>query len=328
MVRYISLCFDVEDPYNEPEDDAVLQVVEALDSAGIRGSFCITGAKCLSLLSRDRKDVLAALRRHALGLHTYQHSVHPTLMELVEGASWEEGISAVRRSERPGYEAFVSAFGRNPSFWGGAGNTWTPHVVPFLDTCGIKAQCYGITHVPRGEVHRYMGKLTFPGRLGLNESELTQHESMEQALERNVQRLTAATCLWEEVFLGHTTRYRFAEYWDKRFYHGETTLSTSQTALRSKAEIEQMRRNFERFILRLSSQFEVKGLDELAQMEWTFRPLEKEELKESKAQTEANIRAVSRWIVHKPELDVEGVVREALARSDSLEIAVDVRRPC
>lgn len=325
MVRFISLCFDVEDPYNEPEDEAVLQVVEALDSARIRGSFCITGAKCISLLQRNRKDVLAALRKHAIGLHTYQHSVHPTLMELVEGVTWDEGLEAVRKSERAGFEAFVSAFGRNPSFWGGAGNTWTPHVVPFLDSCGIGAQCYGITHVPRGEVHRFMGKLTFPGRLGLNEAELTQQDSMELALERNIQRLTASRCLWEEVFLGHTTRYRLAEYWDKRFYHGENTLSASHTPPRSKAEVEQMRRNFERIVQRLSSQFEVRGLDELAKMNWTFRSLDKEERKESKSQTEANIRAVARWIVHKPELDVEGVVRETLARIDTLQVAVDVQ---
>ena len=77
----VILWFDTEDYLSPADDDATLRLCELLTQRGIRATFKIVGEKARVLEQRGRRDVLAALRKHAIGYHANFHSVHPTPTE-------------------------------------------------------------------------------------------------------------------------------------------------------------------------------------------------------------------------------------------------------
>ena len=165
-MRPVSVFMDVEDPINPLADPAALDIAQVFTNLSVKGSFCVTGEKCRSLISRDRRDILEAFKPHCLGLHTNTHSQHPTTMELLAEVSYEEGCRLALASEAKGFESFVSAFGREPSFWGGAGNTWSPEICHALGKLGIGAYSYALTQLPNEAVHRFNGVLGLPPSVG------------------------------------------------------------------------------------------------------------------------------------------------------------------
>jgi hypothetical protein len=159
---------DVEDPINPLADDAALDFARLFTDLGIKGSFCLTGEKCRTLLARCRSDVLRAFAPHSLGLHTNTHSFHPTTMELLADLPYEEGCEAAYNAEQPGLEAFQQAFDRTPAFWGGAGNTWSPEITDTLKRLAIPAYAYALTELPNNAVHRYNGVLAMPQSISVS----------------------------------------------------------------------------------------------------------------------------------------------------------------
>src|SRR5258708_770577 len=144
----VSVFMDVEDPINPLADDAALDLALLFTEIGVRGSFCLTGEKCRTILARGRTDVIEAFRPHCLGLHTNTHSYHPTTMELLADAAFDEGCLFALAAESMGYRSFVEAFKRKPAFWGGAGNTWSPEITEALKRLGIPAYSYALTELP------------------------------------------------------------------------------------------------------------------------------------------------------------------------------------
>src|SRR5947207_1348915 len=135
----VSVFMDVEDPFNPLADPAALDIAQLFSNLSVKGSFCVTGEKCRSLMARNRTDIIDAYKSHCLGLHTNTHSQHPTTMELLSDVTYEDGCRLAHESEKPGFDSFTEAFGRVPSFWGGAGNTWSPEITFALSELGIPA---------------------------------------------------------------------------------------------------------------------------------------------------------------------------------------------
>jgi len=95
------ICFDVED-YTSPEsagmDDIPKWLAEIMTDEGVTGSFFVIGEKARMMEKRGRKDVIEAMARHDIGSHTNFGSIHPTVTEILEHASWELGTEEMLKN--------------------------------------------------------------------------------------------------------------------------------------------------------------------------------------------------------------------------------------
>jgi len=102
---FLVLCFDVED-YTSPEsagmDEIPKWLAETMTDVGATGSFFVIGEKARSLEARGRRDVIEAMARHDVGSHTSLGSIHPTVTEILEHASFEAGEETMLENEGAG----------------------------------------------------------------------------------------------------------------------------------------------------------------------------------------------------------------------------------
>lgn len=330
----VSVFMDVEDPVNPAADDAALAVLKVFEEAGVRGSFCITGEKCRTLVSRGRQDVLDALRPHCLGLHTDTHSFHPTTMELLADAPYEEGCPLALAAESKGLAAFQMAFpeslstfnfplstsGRIPSFWGGAGNTWSPEIAFALRELGIPAFSYSLLQLPGDPIHRFLGTVALPQHLSVSEPEWADDGLAEAASRRVLASLSSSKTPWIGVFVGHPTKLRHRDYWDTPYFAGRTPPEPEFVEPLPLEVFERSLRNLGSFLAQLRSESEVIGVDALLASPLRFRPPTEPELAHFRQETPAWIRGAAKWPVHRPGLDPENIVRKTLAQASSLEV--------
>ncbi len=314
----VSVFMDVEDPINPLADDAVLDLVREFDEAEVRGSFCITGEKCRVLADRGREDVVDALRPHCLGLHTDTHSRHPTTMELLAELPFEEGCEAAFEAERRGFESFQGLFGRAPSFWGGAGNTWSPEITDALKRLGIPAYSYALTQVPGERVHRFNGVAAFPQHLSVSESEWAD-DALASAASARVFEALKGRMRWTGIFVGHPTRFRYPSFWDGAFFAGQTPSEVIKPLQPVCDEMyERARGNLLSFLCRLRSEASVVGLNEA--MPEGFRLADESERGFFREQTARTLHAAAGWPVHRTDLCADRIVEKTLALAHTLEV--------
>lgn len=321
MARWISLLMDVEDPINQASDDAALDCARILTEEGATGSLCITGEKVRRLHRLGRLDVLSALRPHAFGLHTNTHSYHPTTMELLEHRGWEEGCQTFVTDTAPGLEAFRSAFGKSPVFWGGAGNTWGPQVAGGLRDLGIPAYVYALPSPRFGRPYRFAGTRAFPGGIGIGESNYEDEGRFQAAMERALARVRSARTPWIEVFIGHPTRIRHKQFWDVGFFGGQTPSAPVLVEPYPERTYRQMLERFRRAIVMLRDLRPVLSLQEVLELPWEYRPASESEKGSVSRKWRKQLKAMAGWPVHKPGLDTAGIIALTMERLDSLEIA-------
>ena len=96
---YVVLWFDTEDYIEPASDDAALRIANDLTALGVRATFKVVGEKARVLESRGRRDVIAALSRHAIGYHSNWHSVPPTPSEYLSRMGFLEGAAEFERRE-------------------------------------------------------------------------------------------------------------------------------------------------------------------------------------------------------------------------------------
>lgn len=311
---------DIEDPINPLADDAALDFARLLTEHGVRASLCITGEKCRVLVERGRHDVLAALSVHCLGLHTDTHSVHPTTMELLESCTYEVGLKLAYEAEKRGLEKFQSAFCRNPVFWGGAGNTWSPEIAATLPSLGIPAYSYALTEVPGQQIHSFEGTLAFPQHRSVSEPDWIAGPNLSvlDEMERSQRP-------WTGLFVGHPTRFRYAAFWDAPYAKGRQPKIPEPTPPGSNQDYERAIENLGTFMTALKSRFEVVGLDsEIALLQRIERRTPTaEERGFFEAQTAANIRAAAKWPIRRQDLDPANIVAKTISRANLEIFALD-----
>lgn len=304
---------DIEDPINPLADDAALDFARLLSEHGVCGSLCITGEKCRLLVERGRHDVIAALSSHCLGLHTDTHSVHPTTMELLETCTFEVGRKLALGAETHGLEKFRTAFGRNPVFWGGAGNTWSPEIAAILPGLGIPAYSYALTEVPGQQIHSFERSIAFPQHLSISEPDWIAGSNLDilDEMERKHRP-------WTGLFVGHPTRFRYSAFWDAPYAKGRQPAIPEPTPPVSDQDYERAMENLGTFMTALKSRFEVVGLgSEIALLQGSERRKSTaDERAFFETQTAANIRAAAKWPIHREDLDPEHIVAKTISRQD------------
>lgn len=320
----LSLFFDVEDPYLPENDDAALDVVKCFDDANIRGCFCITGEKCRVLVERGRTDVIEALKRHSLGLHTNTHSVHPTTMEALESSGWEDGVAIALASEGEGVAKFERAFGRKPEFWGGAGFTWGPQVAGALAELGVPSYVYALTEVPGKRIHRFENCIGFPLAAVVPDTVYEKPFLVPTMISLHLRRkLRGLQSNWCGVLMGHPSRLRSTAYFDESFAQGINPESYNAPALKSQASYLRVLKNLRATLKALSTQFQIVGVDDELNNAMHFRSLTIDEMVYARSATIHNIRKrASEWPTHKPSLSTEKIESVTLDRINSLQILV------
>lgn len=131
----IVICFDVEDyitPESEGMDDLPKWMAEIMTEEGVTGTFFVIGEKARSMEKRGRRDVIAAMARHDIGSHTNDGSIHPTITERLEKASWDEGVATILESESAGFDDLERIFGQRPVNLGRHGGSYGPQLVAAL----------------------------------------------------------------------------------------------------------------------------------------------------------------------------------------------------
>lgn len=316
-MKTVSVFMDVEDPINPAADDAALDLARLFTDAGVRGSFCVTGEKCRKLVERGRMDVIEALRPHCLGLHTDTHSYHPTTMELLADVGYDEGCRLAYETEKRGFEAFVAAFDRAPSYWGGAGNTWSPEITDALGRLGVPAFVYSQTELAGEPVHRFNGMFAIPQRIAVSENDWAAGP---EAGRRVLEDLDGIAQGYVGVFVGHPTRYRHVAFWDAGYFDGHTPASPPPTDPVPDSVYEAEKANLRTFLTSLKGRHRVVGLDDAMGLPWSFRPLSQEEQADFRERTAHNLSQTIRWPVNRHDLDPSNIVAKTLALTDTVQV--------
>ena len=137
MGSKVLLWYDVEDYITEESDDALLALLDMMESRGVRGTFKFVGEKIRAVSSRGRKDILEKLSGQDIGYHTDMHSEHPTVSEYCEPLGFREGAMEFEKRESGGLADLVKITGMPVSTYGQPGAAWAPQVFPVLRKWGI-----------------------------------------------------------------------------------------------------------------------------------------------------------------------------------------------
>jgi hypothetical protein len=134
----VILWFDTEDYLLPASDDAAKRLAELLTARNVRATFKVVGEKARTLERRGRRDVIDALRRHAIAYHTDFHSVHPTPTEYLAECGFLDGVAEFVVRERAGAADVRRIFGVDTlACYGQPGSSWAPQAVAALARIGV-----------------------------------------------------------------------------------------------------------------------------------------------------------------------------------------------
>jgi hypothetical protein len=214
---YVILWFDTEDYILPASDDAALRVADFLTKEGVRATFKVVGEKARTLEKRERKDVIAALKKHEIGYHSNYHSVQPSPAMYLSDLGWDEGVAEFDRRERPGYDDLKRIFGQAPSCYGQPGSSWGPQVFGAMKKWGMPVYLDAGSHVKLDDKPYYYGgalnmyKLAHQLRADLNRPEKLA-EAQESFLSSRKRLLAEGGGLVSIYY--HPCEFVHKEFWD------------------------------------------------------------------------------------------------------------------
>jgi hypothetical protein len=226
---YVYVCFDVEDLVHPDSDDVPRDIADMLADDGIVASMCVVGEKARLWERRGRQDVIAAVGKHDVSLHTNRHSVHPTVSEYLADKDWETGVAEAVRREGPGVRDLARIFGVYPSTWGTGGYSWGPQIPAATRMLGIPSNIYTHASLEVAGAWWFAGQLCYPDGVSLpgGEDACCDDASFEAGLPALLEQVEVlqrdgTSCLL--LFGGHPTRFRYTEFWDSINYNrGQNT---------------------------------------------------------------------------------------------------------
>ncbi len=268
----IVLLFDTEDmvsPAEAGSDDSILDLATAMTQAGLPGVFLVIGDRAKLLGERGRQDVIDAVRKHEVGLHT-RSTLHPTNPEMVAGLSFEDGYARVLASEKQGIAWVEEAFGMKACAMSTHWLYACPHTLAAAGALGLP-YVYGFPACPgKYGVSRYAGALVLPwlsprlpGDEGVVEpyfdgfdesySEDAAFEAVLEQFDARIQACHQAGQPFMSALLYHPLRLRLKDYIERYVTRNGVNLPKEMVGkkfgmprLYSKEEYEQNLKNFKR----------------------------------------------------------------------------------
>jgi hypothetical protein len=254
---YVYICIDVEDIVHPESDDIALDIANLLADTGVVASMYVVGEKARLWEQRGRRDVIAAVGQHDVGLHTDHHSIHPTVSEYLADKNWQDGLDEAIRQEEPGVRDLTRIFRRYPSSWATSGASWAPQISAATRLMGIPAHVYSHVRAGGSGACWFGGQLCYPDIAAFpgDEDAYSDDGAFAAGLPSLLEEVTNAKryghqCLG--IFGAHPTRLRYKDFWDNlNFNRGKNTPASAYTFAprRTDAEYQTSLRNLQRMIL-------------------------------------------------------------------------------
>jgi hypothetical protein len=158
------ITFDTEDVYNPPEagrDGVIKDLADILSDEGVPANFMLIASRAALLTQRGREDVIAAVKRHSVGVHTLSHEQPVTAVQVAE-LDWAAGLEVCRRNEREAFRTVAEAFDCQPVCLSSHAYCEAPQVYVVARELGLPF-AYGYPLAPPlFNVSRVCGTLNFP----------------------------------------------------------------------------------------------------------------------------------------------------------------------
>jgi hypothetical protein len=263
---FVVLCFDVED-YTSPEsvgmDDIPKWLAETMTDLGATGSFFVIGEKARSLEARGRREVIEAMARHDVGSHTSLGSIHPTVTEILEHASFDAGVETMLQNEGAGLDDLERIFGQRPAALARHGGSYGPQLVVALSKLGA-AYVYSPISLPGHNAVWFANALNFHGEGDFGFFDDAYHDDalFDPMLAALDQKIPAGTRGLDVVafFANHPSKIRSIEYWDFNYYKGANPgpEEWKTPELRPLESMKTARKNFRRLVEHLQSRYDIE----------------------------------------------------------------------
>jgi hypothetical protein len=185
---------------------------------------------------------------------------------------------------------------------------------------GIPAYVYALTTFPNHAVHQFNGKVAFPQALSISEGEWADDALAEAATKRVVEQIQAIDQPWLGLFVGHPTKFRYADWWDTPYYQGRTPVNPEFALPLPIENYNRAKQNLRSFLEELKVTANIVGLDEALEMPWRFRPPSEAELAYYHEHTETALLGAKNWPIHSPDLDASNIVRKTFALSHTVHL--------
>ncbi len=192
------IALDTEDVYNPAEagmDDVPKALADILSEEGVPANFMLIASRARLLRERGRTDVIAALKRHSIGVHTLRHD-QPYDTVLAANLDWAAGLEVCRQMEGEAYRQIAEAFDCQPVALSGHAANEAPQFYAVAREMGLP-YAYGFAAAPPLQnLTRYCGALNFPLPPGGDET-IPYFEGFDDALSdepafvRRLERLAA-----------------------------------------------------------------------------------------------------------------------------------------
>ena len=223
---FMVICFDVED-YTSPEsvgmDDIPKWLAETMTEEGVTGSFFVIGEKARSMAERGRTDVIEAMAKHDIGTHTNYGSIHPTVTEILEYATWEEGTRKMLLNETAGFIDLEQIFDQRPVALARHGGSYGPQLVSALSHMGA-GYIYSPISLPGHNAVWFCNTLNFHGEgdFGFFDDNYYRDDLFNPMLDDLNNRIPKAIENVEVVsfFANHPSKVRSIQFWDFNYYKG------------------------------------------------------------------------------------------------------------
>lgn len=259
------ICFDVED-YTSPEsvgmDDIPKWLAEIMTEEGVTGTFFVIGEKARMMEKRGRKDVLEAMARHDIGSHTNYGSIHPTVTEILENASWDTGIEKMFENESAGFDDLERIFGQRPVNLARHGGSYGPQLTGALSRLNA-GYVYSPVGLPGHNAVWFCNTINFHGEGSYGFFDDAYHsddlfnpmlEALDSIIPPSIEDIDMVA-----FFANHPSKVRSIQFWDFNYYKGANPGPDEWETpeLRPLESMETAQKNFRRLIRYL------KGRDDI-----------------------------------------------------------------
>ena len=261
------ICFDVED-YTSPEsvgmDDIPKWLAEIMTEEDVTGTFFVIGEKARMLEKRDRRDVIEAMAMHDIGSHTNYGSIHPTVTEILENATWTEGKNVMLRNETAGFDDLERIFGQRPVNLARHGGSYGPQLTGALSEMNA-GYVYSPISLPGHNAVWFCNALNFHGEgsYGFFDDAYYRDDLFNPMLEAldSIIPTSIEDIDMMAFFANHPSKVRSIQFWDFNYYKGANPGPDDWETpeLRPLETMQTAQKNFRRLIQYLKSRDDIEA---------------------------------------------------------------------
>jgi len=261
---YVIINSDVED-YTTPEsyglDEIPKWLAEIMTEEGVTGTFFVIGEKARSFERRGRTDVIAAMAKHDIGSHTNFGSIHPTVTEQLEKATWDEGVQQMIEQESKGMKDLQRIFSKPIITLARHGGSYGPQLINALGK--LNAGYIGSPIVlPGKNAVWFCNTLNIYNQYGGFDDAYYRDDLFDpimDSLKVKFPKMAQKSDIIS-VFAGHPCKIRTEQFWDLNYYYGANPDSNGWKIpeMRPIESTKTAQNNFRRLVQYLKSQKNVE----------------------------------------------------------------------